>query len=472
MTENNTVDETEPLASPPSRLSNQAIAIISAAAGVIYFFSNQKGQSPFDYTFRVAENFLRGSVGFVEKPPSWLNEFVLVDGFYYSVFSLGSVISMLPFAILKAIGFVKEVPPSWIVALLAVAITFFLLKIASRYDISRFRQIVLSLAIVFGTFMWANLVFGGAWQVALGFAMVGELGAIYFTVYNRRPILAGLFFAMAFGNRTEILLTAPVFIYLLSRTEYSAGESSVLPKTSEVVEEAESGEPETDVDISTGKVVGKKTAEYTVPVENPPNTTSFSLNYLLSRFPVRRVAEFCLIPFILGVATLGYNYIRFQSFSDFGHARIPGVLEEPWYNHGIFSVNYIPRQAFEMIVRATWDWKNNHPYLHANGFGGSILLCSPFLLFCLRDGARDIALKYAGWAAILFMTIVLWMHGNAGGWQFSYRYAMVLLPWIFVIILETSRRRPATVEWVAYALSFAANIYATWLYHWGDYMKV
>ena len=63
--------------------------------------------------------------------------------------------------------------------------------------------------------MWANETMAGAWQLALGWAMLGELGAIYYTVYDRRPFLAGLFFALAFGNRTEILLTAPIFMFLL-----------------------------------------------------------------------------------------------------------------------------------------------------------------------------------------------------------------------------------------------------------------
>ena len=47
--------------------------------------------------------------------------------------------------------------------------------------------------ILFGTWTWTNVTLGGAWQLALGFALVGELGAIYFTVYNRKPLVAGAF---------------------------------------------------------------------------------------------------------------------------------------------------------------------------------------------------------------------------------------------------------------------------------------
>lgn len=438
-------EQEEVLATPEkseASISNGKTALISLLVGTIYFFSNPRSQSPFDYTFRVAENLIKGRIGFTEQPPGWLNEFVLANGQYYSVFALGSVLSMFPFALLKAVGWINEFPASWVVAILTAALTFFLLKIASRYDISFARQLAFTLAILFGTFMWVNLTFGGAWQLALGFAMVGEAGAIYFTVYNRRPFLAGLFFALAFGNRTENLLTAPVFLFLLARDEYSPDERL---KGDEATEPAEG----TDADI--------------------PGSKGFVAKYV-PQFSIARAAAFCAIPFLLGVATLYYNFIRFDSISDFGHARINGVLDEPWYKHGIFSIYYIPRQMWEMLIKG-WEWRDSVPYLRPNGFGNTILVSSPFLLFAFRDGARDYAIKYGAWIAILFLTVLLWMHGNSGGWQFGYRYAMVLLPWIFVLLLETGRRKLATIEWVAYTISFVFGIYTIWLYHWSDYMK-
>jgi hypothetical protein len=176
------------------------------------------------------------------------------------------------------------------------------------------------------------------------------------------------------------------------------------------------------------------------------------------------------VPFILGVATLIYNYIRFDSFADFGYARIPGVLNEPWYNHGIFSVWYIPRQAYEMLFKF-WEIKNTFPYIVPNGFSNSILLSSPFVLFVLRFGARDKVLKYASWAAIVILTFLLWAHGNSGGWQFGYRYAMILLPWIFLIILENSPKKISFAEWFAYVVSIFLNAYAAFLFFWTDSVK-
>ena len=404
------------------------IWVIAVLSAVAYYLSNPKPNGFYDYTFRVADNLLRGSIGFGEKPPNWLNEFVPFDGLWYSVFPVGAIVSMVPFALLKTAGLINEMPAAVIYALSAGVICLLLLKIGSKYDVPLSRVVLLACGILFGTFMWTNLTFGGAWQIALGFAMIGELGAIYFTVYDRRPLLAGAFFALGFGNRTEILLTAPVFFYLLMRQ----------------------AEP-------------PASAGGEIAANAPPRAYAGGSAF-------RAATAFCVVPFVLGVATLVYNYVRFDSFTDFGYARIPGVLNEPWYNHGIFSVWYIPRQAWEMLLKI-WEVKSTFPYIVPNGFSSSILISSPFILFAFRFGSRDKVLKYCAWTAIGIMTVLLWMHGNSGGWQFGYRYWMVCLPWLFVILLESSPRMISPLEWAAYIFSFIANVYATWLFHWTSYLR-
>lgn len=427
---------------------------IAFATAVVYYVSNPKPQSYYDYTFRVAANILSGKIAFTETPPPHLNEFVPFEGFYYSVFPLGSVVTMMPFAALQSIGLVAEMPAAAIAALSAGTICLFLFLIGGRYEIDRTRLIVTTLGILFGTWMWTNLTMGGAWQLALGFAMIGELGAIYFTVYDRRPLIAGMFFALAFGNRTEVLLTAPFFFWFLMRRE-SRGNGKSVPEA-----------VATGVYKRSSKTTKQKRSKRPdAPVGTSPGTDSW-----MTTARIKAVALFCVVPFILGISTLVYNYIRFHSFTDFGYARIPGVLDEPWYNYGIFSYQYIPRQIWEMSLRP-WETSSHFPYLTPNGFSSSIVWSSPFLLFAFRSGARDKGLKYASWAAVLVLCILLWMHGNSGGWQFGYRYAMVCLPWLFVIMLESQPKKLTPLEWTAYIFSFAANLYATWLFHWTEYMK-
>ncbi|CAN5420124.1 hypothetical protein BH18ACI3_BH18ACI3_21540 [soil metagenome] len=424
--------------------TNRLYVVITMLAAANYYFSNPKPQNYYDYTFRVAANILSGNIAFTEKQPSWLNEFVPFEGFYYSVFPLGSVVTMFPFALLKVAGLITDMPGAFLAALSAGVVCLFLFLIGKRYDIDAVRLIVMTLGVVFGTWMWTNLTMAGAWQLALGFAMIGELGAIYFTVYNRRPLIAGMFFALAFGNRTEILLTAPILMYFLNRRDA----------------ETESAE-------KTEGRVSKQKSRSNIS-SSVPNSLSQRLG--VSAVNIRAIALFCTAPFMLGVSTLLYNYVRFHSFTDFGYARIPGVLAEPWYNHGIFSYHYIPRQIWEMLWRP-WETRPGFPYLVPNPFSSSILWSSPFILFALRFGARDRVLKYASWLAIFILCILLWMHGNSGGWQFGYRYAMVCLPWLFVIMLESSPKKLTPLEWVAYGFSFAANIYATWLFHWTGYLR-
>ena len=415
----------QPSQTTGKRLSPQILAkskllklfLLATATGLLYYFSNPKPYVYYDYTFRIAENLLRGRIGLTEQPPSWLNEMIGFENLFYSAFPLGSVLTMLPFACLKAIGLIDGFPAGFIAALTAALICLFLGLIAQNYEITPSKKLLMVLAILFGTWMWTNLMMAGAWHVALGLTVLGELGAIYFTVVRRNAFLAGCFFALAFGNRTEVLLIAPLFMFLLIRSP-----------------QAEFTETESKQVIA------------------------------------RNLALFCAVPFVLGISTLLYNYVRFHSPTDFGYARIPGVLNEPWYRYGIFALSYIPLNFQEMLL-TFWKSLPNYPYLVPTGFGGAIWLSSPFLLFLWRWQARQKIIYRVSWLAMIGLTFLLWIHGNPGGWQFSYRYAMVLLPWMFVILLENSAPEITLTECLAYGYSIAVNAWATYLFFWTDYVK-
>ncbi|MCD9187933.1 MAG: hypothetical protein LUM44_16040 [Pyrinomonadaceae bacterium] len=417
----------------------QILIVLVFAVATVYLFTNPKPQNYYDYTFRVAENLLRGQIGFSEKPPSWLNEFVPFAKNWYSVFPLGSVLTMIPFALLKIFGIVTEMPAAFMYALCAAVICVFLIKISEKYEHGFGKRILLILSILFGTWMWTNLTFGGAWQFALGFAMIGELGAIYFTVYDRKPLLAGFFFALAFGNRTENLLTAPIFMWILYRFQISDFKFQIEESAEEKV---------------------KNKAKKPKTKNQRPKTKARLIE----------VAKFCIFPFILGVSTLVYNYVRFNSFTDFGYARIPGVLQEPWYHDGIFSLKYIPDQIYQMLFRL-WEPRASFPYLVPNGFSSSILWSSPFVLLIFRRKSLNRSLKILSWLAIVILAFLLWIHGNSGGWQFGYRYAMILLPWFFVLLLENSPKKITLAEGVLIGFSILMNLYASYLFHWTDYIK-
>jgi hypothetical protein len=404
-------DAIAPRARPNPLLMERSVALILVCATFgAFYFSTRGNHHDFDYTFRVADAFLHGRLGLVEQPPSWLSEFVPVDGHYYSVFPLGAILSMLPVALLGRIGILHAFPARLLAAIIAALCVYFFFQVSVIANGSLSRRILLSLFPIFGTWTWCNLGFGGAWQIALGLALLGETAALYFTLIRPRPLLAGFFFAVAFGNRTELIITAPVFLWFLFH-----------------------------------------------PIKGAPT---------LSR-PARAIAFFLSIPIVLLFCTALYNEARFRSAIDFGYAHIPNLLQEPWYQHGLFSPTAIPWNSFKMLFEG-WTDIGQFPYLLPHGFGCSIFLASPFLFLLFREGGHYPVIC---WTTIAVLTAVLWCHGNPGGWQFSYRYAMILLPWMFLIIAGNGPRCSSTVEWSLFTLSLLLNGIATYQFLWTDRVK-
>lgn len=427
---------------------------LAAGVSLVYYFSNPNPSYFYDYTLRIAEALLHGRLGLIEAPPSWLNEMVPHGGLYYSVFPLGSVLTMLPVALLKAAGFIQLFPARAIASLVAGMTTLFFFLLSAKYHDTLTRRVLLTLFPVLGTLMWCNLAFAGAWQLALGWAALGQAAALYFTLIKRQPLLAGFFFALAFGNRTEVLLTTPIFMYLLTREAappFTKAPEQTSSKPKHFVRHRRKA-AHAGISRYLAWAVPLRTALHKIVLER------------------RAVALFVCFPFILGVLTLAYNYARFGSPADFGYARIPGILQEPWYQNGIFSLSAIPLNAEKMLFEL-WKRIDQYPYYVPTGFGGSIFLTSPLLFLLFRRGARDRGLKVASWVAIALLTFLLWCHGNPGGWQFSYRYAIVLFPWMFLILLESGDKKSSPLEVSLFAVSVLINLYATYLFLWTNYVK-
>ena len=383
------------------------LVFLVIGAFAIAFSSNPSPSNYYDYTFRIAGGLLHGKLGLTDRPPDYLNEMVPSEGSYFSVFPLGSVLCMIPVAALQYIGVIQDFPARTIAAFLAAIITLLSFLLTKPYGLPQWRRFLYCLAPFFGTCLWANLTYGGAWQIALGIAIAGEFGALYFLLIKPSPLLAGCCFAIAFGNRTEILLTAPVFYYLLL-----SGNGLILK---------------------------------------------------LNRESLRKFLLFSLFPTLLGLTTLAYNAARFHSPWDFGYAHIPGVLQEAWYRDGIFSIQSIPLNLYKMLFEP-WKSLDHAPWLVPTGFGGSVFLFSPFLFLLFRKGALYPDLSTCSWISICILTFLLWIHGNYGGWQVSYRYATILIPWVFLILLGNSKTERVSWEATLIIVSMIINGYATWLF--------
>jgi hypothetical protein len=374
--------------------------LVTATFLVFWILGHYANFAYLNYTFVVASAFLHGQLG-LTAGPSWLNELVPMSGLFYTVFPLGAVLVMTPFAVFVTSS--GMYPVAFVIGLLAggTAWTGYLYT-RLRPEMSTPKRALLGVWLVGGTWYMTNLVLGGSWQIALGWAVLGELAALYWGVVRARPFLAGLGLAVAAGNRTEVFL-------LRHYQEHGVS------------------------------LAGTAARHY------------------------RRLISFAVAPAILAVATAAYNFVRFGSVTDFGYARIPGILQEPDYQQGIFSLSAVGANAVQMFTQL-WVSVPHWPYLVPTGFGGSILLASPFLLLLIRKPTGDRLRVVLAWTAIVMITAALWLHGNTGGWQYSYRYALSLLPWFLVLFVEYL---PARVTWVEAALlsvSVATSGYATYLF--------
>ena len=402
---------------------------LSLFAAIAFYFSTNATLRDLDYTSRIASALLSGHLGLREKPPDWLNEMIPHRDSYYSAFPLGAVLSMVPIALLQKAGLIHNFPGHVLAALIASCCVYFFFQLTKAFGADYFglegsalvRRILLALFPIFGTWTWCNLGFGGAWQIALGLALLGQTAALYFTLVRPSPFVAGAFFALAFGNRTELLITLPLYTYFLWRR------------------------PNEELTPSSRSRMVRKGLRENVPM----------------------AMRFLSVPATLALLTAAYNFARFHSIFDFGYTHIPEVREEPWYEHGLFSIHAIQWNMYTMLFQG-FESVSYFPHILPNGFGCSIFLASPFLCLLFREGGRY---KVAAWVAIASLTLVLWCHGNPGSWQFSYRYAMILLPWMFLLLTANGTAKITVSEISLFAVSVAINGMATWLFLWTEQIQ-
>lgn len=156
--------------------------------------------------------------------------------------------------------------------------------------------------------------------------------------------------------------------------------------------------------------------------------------------------------FALGAAPIagilaGYNVARFGSPVDFGLGRIMGgdppksVLDEPWYRHGIFALDYLPRGLHTMLLRS-FDVVDDPPWFRPNWMGTSVLLTMPALAWLHR--ARDRAL-IVPWLAVGLVLVPDLLHGNPGFVQFGYRFICDALPILWWLLAWVVVRRGLTL---------------------------
>lgn len=152
-----------------------------------------------------------------------------------------------------------------------------------------------------------------------------------------------------------------------------------------------------------------------------------------------------------------YNFVRFGVIWDKGYSLIPGVLEEPWYQQGIFHWSYIPRHL-DLIFFGLPNYVNKFPYLIPNSAGMALLLTSPVFIILIFSDFKNRVVRLASLSSLLILTPIL-MHGTTGFSQFGYRFAIDIYPFLILIMTYSLKSRFKKYYWGLLATSIIINFW-------------
>ncbi|KKS64222.1 hypothetical protein A3A14_00410 [Candidatus Daviesbacteria bacterium RIFCSPLOWO2_01_FULL_43_38] len=150
-----------------------------------------------------------------------------------------------------------------------------------------------------------------------------------------------------------------------------------------------------------------------------------------------------LQPIILSIAGSGfYNFLRFGNFFDNGYAyntTFPDGVKEA-VRQGMFSLVHIPGNLYFLLLKgpeavrvSEVSFVLKYPFLKASEWGMGIFFTSPFFFYLFRSNLRDHRILVLLIGAIIGIIPAL-TYAGVGVWQYGYRYALDIYPFLFIIL--------------------------------------
>ncbi len=201
----------------------------------------------------------------------------------------------------------------------------------------------------------------------------------------------------------------------------------------------------------------------------------FSLPFfLLEIFQVKSIDKIkklflFAIPVILSLGFYGtYNYLRFGSFFDTGYTYNttwpPGVKEAVEY--GLFSVSHIPGNLYFLLFKSPEAVRISEvsyvlrpPFLKASEWGMGIFYTSPIFLYIFASDLKK-KLTLSSLIGTISGLIPSLTYAGVGVWQFGYRYALDVYPFLLVLLcLVLVKKGVSSLTKIAIVYSIAFNLY-------------
>ncbi len=381
---------------------------VFALSFAVYFFTREGSPTPFNNFVRLADAILHGRL-YLTEDVSWL-EIVPLDGKYYIVPPPLPAFLILPVVAVFGLS-TNQTLISIFFGSLNVSLAFLCARALSK---SRSVQLWTTAMFGFGTIHWWVATTGGVWTFSHTVSATLLFVAILLTLYKSRPFYTGAALGASYWTRLPTILSLPFFAAMYSGEWYRRGG-----------------------DLS-----------------------------LYKRVNLRPLIWLGAGTGIFILLNAGYNMLRFNTPFDISYYLIPGILDEPWFQKGIFDITYIPRNL-KVIFGGFPIITDEFPYVTPSWSGMAIWITTPAFIYAFFAGIRN-KLAIGCWLSVLLVATANFCHGTWGFSQFGYRFAMDFYPFLFLL---TVRGIGSDIRWhhkVLISIGILVNLWGVlWINKFG-----
>ncbi len=431
------------------------IFVVSAAVYSAFAWDRLKGPSDFNHFAYQAEAFLAGQVELLETPPNgndwasyseytlnsgqvvrgvWYNrdqrKFLTLEGtlliiepeeippqhrragteprHYFVSFPPGPAVVMMPLVAIWGTQ-ASDVLVTIFFGALAMALLYVLLRRLSRggrSGRSPTENVWIVVVAGFGSVFLYSTVLGQVWYTALIIGFAFSVLHVLFAIDARRPFWAGVFLACAFATRTPLLFTGivlPLFVLFPGGRLRRSGWGEAVVK----------------------------------------------------------LAQFAVVPTVVGLALMYMNWVRFGDPGEFGHRFLANGEIERIRDYGLFNYHFLARNlaaALTLLPRLQPD----APFIKVSEHGMSLFLTTPVLFYLFKARPRrftqDLFWHRMCWAAVAVVAVPHLFYQNTGWVQFGYRFSIDYMP--FLMLLLAIGRYPFTRVFKALVVAgIAVNVF-------------
>ncbi|MBQ7776745.1 MAG: hypothetical protein IJ379_13750 [Lachnospiraceae bacterium] len=331
-----------------------------------------------------ADSWRQGRLDLGQDYP-WL-ELAIYNGKYYCSFPPFPSYLLFPLTFIWG----SQTPDFWVMILIDIVATVYLYKLAVKLGCREEAAMLLTVFVTLGANTMFVMVSPWVWFMAQMLCFATAVMAIYYAVCGKGG-LALFFWAASVGCRPMQIVFLPILLMLLYQKERTK------------------------------------------------DTTTASVKLVLRRW-------YWAVP--MGGLALSYmllNYLRFGSITEFGRKYLPEFMRE---EKGQFHIDYL-KQNLPSLFRLPQFGEDGRMII--NHFGDlSLLIVSPIVVMALVGLVYMIICKENGKAAVGALIVVLSavylviiaLHRTLGAWQFGNRYAIDILPYIYLFVGIVTARKP------------------------------